>query len=158
MVCGKEVKISDLVKYLGAWFDSMLTFKDHVTIKCKSAMWVLKQIKMIRNSLDRESTKTLECSLVISHLEYANGNLFGISELLLDHMQRVQNFAARIILRENKNFSSRQALYELHWLPIHAHIIYKMLSIVFNCLNDANTPVYLRTLLVHNNCVKKKGL
>ena len=93
---------------------------------------------MIRNLLDRESTEILVCNLVISHLEYANGNLFGISEHLLDLMQRVQNFAARVVLRENKNFSSRQSLYELHWLPICACIIYKMLSIVFKCLNDAN--------------------
>ena len=113
MLCGKEVKISYLMRYLGAWFYSMLTFKDHVIIKCKSAMWNLKQIRMIRNLLDRESTKILVCSLVISHLDYANGSLFGISEHLLDHMQRVQNFAARVVLRENKNFSSRQALYEL---------------------------------------------
>ena len=42
MVCGKEVEISDLVRYIGVWFDSMLTFKDHVTIKYKSAMWNLK--------------------------------------------------------------------------------------------------------------------
>ena len=46
------------------------------------------------------------CGLVISYLDYANGNLFGISEQLLDHMQRVQNLAARLVLRENKNFSS----------------------------------------------------
>ena len=42
MVCGKEVKISDLVRYPGVWFDSMLTFKDYITIKCKSVMWNLK--------------------------------------------------------------------------------------------------------------------
>ena len=113
---------------------------------------------MIRNIFDRQSTEILVCSLVISHLDYANENLFGISEHLLDYMQRKQNFAARVVLRDYNNFSSKQALYELHWLPICAHIIYKILSIVFKCLNDANAPVYLRSLLGHNNCDKKKIL
>ena len=36
------------------------------------------------------------CSLVISHLDYANGNLFGISENLLDHMQRVQKLCSKV--------------------------------------------------------------
>ena len=113
---------------------------------------------MIRNIFDRESIEILVYSLVISHLDYANGNLFGISEHLLDHMQRVQNFAAMVVLREKKNFRSRQALYELHWLPIPVCLIYKILSIVFKCLNDANAPVYLRSLPVYNNFAKKKGL
>ena len=41
-VCRKKVKISDLVRYLGAWFASMLIFKDHLTMKYKSAMLNLK--------------------------------------------------------------------------------------------------------------------
>ena len=76
----EKKKISDLVRYLGTLFDNMLTFKDCITIKCKSVMWNLKQITMIRNLLDRESIKILVCCLIISHLDYANGNLFGISE------------------------------------------------------------------------------
>ena len=105
MVCGKDVKISNLVRYLGVWFNNMLTFKGHVTNKCKSAMWNLKQIRMIRNLLERESTEIPVCSLAISHPDYVNGNLFSISEYLLDCMQRVQSLAARVVLRENKNFS-----------------------------------------------------
>ena len=48
-----------------------------------------------------------------------------------------------------------RALYEQHWLPICGHIKLKTLLMVYKCLIDANTPVYLCDLLVHNN---RKGM
>ena len=50
----------------------------------------------------RESGEILTCSLVLSHLDYANGDLFGMHEYLLKRMQRVQNWAAKIVLNVQK--------------------------------------------------------
>ena len=47
------------------------------------------------------------------------------------------------------------ALYELHWLPICGCIELKTLLMVYKCLTDTNTPMYLHDLLVHNN---RKGM
>ena len=53
---------------------------------------------MIHPMLDKESCEVLVCSLVLSHLDYATGNLYGIADYLLKRMQRIQNYVARVIL------------------------------------------------------------
>ena len=42
-----------------------------------------------------------------------------------------------------------RALYELHWLPICSCIEFKILLMVYKCLTDTKTPVYLHDVLVH---------
>ena len=37
-VVSEEIARSHLLKYLSAWLDQHLSFKDHVTNKCKTAM------------------------------------------------------------------------------------------------------------------------
>ena len=90
------------------------------------------------------------CSLVLSHPNYSNGILAAAADLVINKLQRVQNFTAQVTLNQNKNYSSIKALFELHWLPIRACIDFKILLIAHKCLNDSNSPSYLQNLLVHN--------
>ena len=120
--CGTRVPKGDVVRYLGTWFDKMLNLNHHVQQKCKLAMWNLKGIQSIRNVLERESCMILICSLVLSHLDYVNCCLFGISEYLITKMQCIQNYVAWVVLMKNKTFTSNVALCELHLLPIKAQI------------------------------------
>ena len=69
---------------------------------CKSASWNLKRIRLILLMLDKEFCVVPVCSLVLSHLEYANGNLYGVANYLLKGMQRIQNYDARVILQIDK--------------------------------------------------------
>ena len=82
-VCGQVMETSKVIQYLGGWFDESLHMNTHVNKKCQTASWNLKLIRMIRSQLDRESCEILTCSLVLSHLDYANGNLFGVHEYML---------------------------------------------------------------------------
>ena len=152
-ICDQVVERSKVVWYLGGCFDESLHMNTHVNKKCQAASWNLKWIRMIRSQLDRESCEILTCSLVLSHLDYANANLFGIHEYLLKRMQRVQNWVAKIVLNVQKQCNSLKCLHELHWLPIVARIEYKILTIVHKCLNDNKAPVYLKNLLIHNNWI-----
>ena len=67
----------------------------------------------------------------------------------------IQNFAAKVVLDEPRQYNSMKTLYKLHWLPIHSHIEFKTLLLVYKCLRYTNTPVYLHNLLVHNS---RKGM
>ena len=54
------------------------------------------------DSLDQglqHATELLIHSLVISRLDYGNGLLYGVSDKLLDKLQRVQNAAARVVVK-----------------------------------------------------------
>ena len=61
-------------------------------------------------------------------------------------LQRVQNRAAKLVLREGKFASAKDCLKSLHWLPINQRIKHKVLSLVFKSLSG-DAPQYLKNLL-----------
>ena len=51
------------------------------------------------------STATLVSAFVLSRIDYCNSLLFGSTHDVTSHLQRTQNFAARVILRLPKSSS-----------------------------------------------------
>ena len=140
------VNRSQTVKYLGAWLDRELTLKTRVKKKCASAMLNLQRIKNIWKFLDRDSCTKLAVCLCLSHLDYSNSILYGLPKSVIQQMQNIQNYAAKLVLGRSKYSSNKEALAELHWLPIKTRIKFKILVLVFKCLREA--PEYLMNLLV----------
>jgi len=103
-------------------------------------------MKNIRKYLTQEAIKNLVLSLAISYLDYCNAILFGISESELQKLQRIPNMCAKLVLQRGKYDSSKDSLFELHWLPIKAGINLKRLCTMYNCL-IGNALVYLTELL-----------
>ena len=140
------VKKSCDIKYLGVWLDDTLSFRTHITKKCRTAMLNLQRLKLIRSSLTVDVCKTLVQGLVISHLDYANAVLVGLPRYELNKLQRVQNIAAKLVLKKRKYDSATECRRELHWLPISARIDFKIILLVFKCLNNM-APSYLQSLI-----------
>ena len=46
-VNGTMVQISKMIKYLGTYLDNGLSFKHHISTKCRLAMWNLQQLKLL---------------------------------------------------------------------------------------------------------------
>ena len=145
-VNGVPIKISDGLKYLGVWLDSSLTMKKHIDAKIKTAAGNIRRIGNIRHFIDLDTAKLLASSLVLSHLDYANSILCGLPSSTIARLQRVQNWAAKMVLRRGKYDSSTDALKTLHWLPIAYRIDYKVLCLVFRCL-EGTAPKYLADML-----------
>ena len=61
-------------------------------------------------------------------------------------LQRVQNSAARLIARKRKFDHISDTLNELHWLSVENRIIYKILLLIYKCLNGLS-PIYLTELI-----------
>ena len=117
-VHGDSIEHSDVIKLLGAHIDKHLSFKHHIGVKCKTAMYNLLRIKHIRRYLTQEAAQILISSLVMSHLDYANSLLYGLPHCDIDEFQCVQNCAAKLVLNRSKYDSRTQAFIDLHWLPI----------------------------------------
>ena len=106
----------------------------------------MRRISSIRHLLTTEATATLVSALVLSRLDYCNSLLYGCPQHLLNKLQKVQNAAARLILRIPKTEHTSPHLASLHWLPIFSRIQYKISTICYNCPNST-APDYLTDLL-----------
>ena len=141
------VKTNVLARDLGVKLDSNLTLSNHVSDVCKSAFFALHKIGKIRPFLNSKSTEKLVHAHVMSRLDYCNGILMGLPDNQIQKLQRVQNAAARLITGTKKRDHISPILRQLHWLPIRYRIQFKILSLVFLCMNDL-APSYLQELLV----------
>ena len=94
-----------------------------------------------------ETTKTLVHAFVTSKVDYCNSLLYGIPKYLLQRLQWVLNYAARIVFKSNKYDHIMPLLRELQWLPIQQRIEFKILLITFKALNK-QAPTYLTDLLI----------
>ena len=143
---GTGVKRENIIRYLGAWLDSILSFKHHVKTKCKSAMFNLVCIKRLRPSLTVEVANILVMGLVLSHLDYATSILFGVLDIMMKQLQCVQNMAPKVALQVDKYASPRECMKNLHWLPISKRTEHKILTVVYKCTRGL-APKYLQDLI-----------
>ena len=140
------IQWSNLVKYLGGYLDSCLTFEEHVKQKCKTAMLNFIKIKAIRPSLTASACHTLVLMLCISHLDYANALLYGMTKKLKSIYQRIQNMCTKLVLNKKKYDSTKKFLQDLHWLPIKQRIQHKILLLTHKTLSG-QAPKYIQELI-----------
>lgn len=131
---------------LGVWIDSNLHFNTHITKTCNLAFYSIYNIRRIRKYLTLEATKTLIQALVIGRLDYCNGLLYGLPQVQINKLQRVQNTAARLVSNTSRFSHISPVLYQLHWLPVKYRIMFKIILITFKAL-EGNAPFYISSLL-----------
>ena len=131
---------------LGILFDNQLTLTDHINGICRAASFGLHKIGSIRRYLDQSATERLIHAFVMSRIDNCNGLLYGLSDLLLGRLQRIQNSAARLVTRTRSHESISPILHTLHWLPVKDRLIFKLLIIAYNCQHQL-APHYLQQLL-----------
>ena len=131
---------------LGSVFDTGMSMSAFVTKKCQSCMYNLRMINRNRKYLSTECRKTLINALVTSRLDYGNSLLYNITDTSIYRLQKIQNFAARIISDTAKHEHITPVLKDLHWLPVTLRINFKILCLTFECYNGRSTE-YLRSLI-----------
>jgi hypothetical protein len=89
-----------------------------------------------------EACKSVIQAMVISHLDYANALFPGIPETDLIKLRRIQHRAAKTILGRHRRSSSKEALRELHWLPVDYRADHKTAVMIFKALHGI-APSYL---------------
>ncbi|PIK45308.1 hypothetical protein BSL78_17845 [Apostichopus japonicus] len=113
---------------------------------CKSASFGLWKIGRIRRLLNRTLTERLVHAFTTSRLDYCNALLNGLSKTALHPLQTIQNAAARMITRSRRHEHITSILYDLHWLPIHQRITFRILITAFKCIHGM-APSYLSKLI-----------
>ena len=119
---------------------------DRVSQICTTVTFHLRNISRIRRYITQPACNNAIRSLVLSRLDYCNGLLSTIPVNQLDRIQRLQNWAARLIYQVSRFHSPKPLLDSLHWLPVRHRIVFKLLLLVFKSLNK-QAPQYLRDCL-----------
>jgi hypothetical protein len=143
---GQMIKPTKSVRNLGVIFDAEMDMKQHISTVCKNAYFQLRKISQIRKFLTEDATKTLVQSAVMSRLDYGNALLIGLPKTQLNRLQRVQNAAARLVKKIPKSSHITPVMQNLHWLPIHSRVQFKVLLNVFKGIHG-QSPAYLMDLL-----------
>ena len=137
---------SDSIRNLGAFFDVNMTMSTHIDNVCRNVIFHLRNISRIRKFIDQTTCHHAVRSLILSRLDYCNGLLSSIPKSYVNRLQRLQNWAARLVFEVSKSDSPQPLLNSLHWLPVHKRITFKLLLYVYKSLNN-QAPAYLSECL-----------
>ena len=119
----------------------------HVKHLCCILFCQLRRLGKIHPFFSTDAANKPAVCFVLTRLDYCNSLLAGLPDNRLNKLQRIQNHAARIVLRKPRHVSATSLLRTLHWLPVKARIQYKIACLCFQCLSHNTMPPYLSDLL-----------
>ena len=134
------------VKNLGFTLDCHLTMNAHVSNIARTCYFELRRLASIRRFLASTAIATLVSAFVLSRIDYCISLLFGSTHDVTSHLQRIQNYAARVILRLPKSSSITTHLKSLHWLPVNVRSTYKIACLCYHC-HSSTAPSYVADML-----------
>ena len=146
---GVKTNPAKSVRNLGVIFDNNFTFRSHISVVCSSCFYHMQDLRRIHRHLDMDSAKLLATALVSSRLAYCNSLLYGIADIDLTRLQRVQNQLARLVTKSPPFTRSILLLHSLHWLPVRFRIRFKINLLTYKTLREKQ-PVYLHSMLAES--------
>ena len=147
---GTCIRFSNTATNLGVKLDKFLTFEPYVYSTVALCYKQLKDISSIRHLIGTKHTEMLVHSVISSRLDYCNSLLYGLNKSVMEKLQKVQNAAARVVLKLRKRDPIRQEMAKLHWLRVSERIVFKIIVLTFKCINDM-APVELKSLITFRN-------
>ena len=148
-MCNAQIPFKQSVKNLCFSLDCHLTMNAHVSNVDRTCYFELRRLASIRRFLTSTATVKLVSAFVLSRIDYCNSLLFGSTHDVTSHLQRKQNYAARVILRLPKSSSITIHLKSLHWLPVKVRSTYKIACLCYHC-HSSTAPSYV-TGMLHRN-------
>ena len=146
-----QIPFKQSVKNLGFTLDCHLTMNAHVSNIARTCYFELRRLASICRFLTSTATATLVSAFVLSRIDYCNSLLFGSTHDVTSHLQRIQNYAARVILRLPMSSSITIHLKSLHWLPVKVRSTYKIACLCYHC-HSSTAPSYVTDMLHKSHC------
>ena len=102
---------------------------------CEVTYYNIGCVSRKRHFLDTKITESLIHAYVTSRIDNVNGLLFGITIQLQTKIPKVQNAAARVVMRTKRHEHITPVLMQLHWLPVTYRIQFKVLLMTFRAIH-----------------------
>ena len=141
-----QIPFKQSVKNLGFTLDCHLTMNAHVSNIARTCYFELRRLASLRRFLTSTATATLVSAFVLSRIDYCNSLLFDSTNDVTSHLQRIQNYAARVIFRLPMSSSITIHLKSLHWLPVKVRSTYKIACLCHHC-HRSTAPSYVTDML-----------
>ena len=90
--------------------------------------------------------KTLAASYILSRLDYCNALFKNMPNFQFEKLQKLQNFAAKVVRKKSLDDHVTPCLIDLHWLPVKFRVDFKIAVLTFKSLNGL-APSYLKDLV-----------
>ena len=118
---------------MGFTFDCHLAMNAHFSNIARTCYFELCRLASIRTFLTSTATATHATAFALSRIVYCSSLLFGSTHDVTSHLQPIQNYAARVILRLPKSSSMNTHILSLHWLPVKARSTHKIACLYHRC-------------------------
>ena len=141
-----QIPFKQSVKNLSFTLDCYLTMNAHVSNIARTCYFELRCLASICRFLTSTATATLVSAFVLSRIDYCKSLLFGSTHDVTSHLQRIQNYAARVILHFPKSSSITIHLRSLHWLPVKVRSTYKIACLCYHC-HSSTAPSCVTNML-----------
>ena len=141
-----QIPFKQSVKNLGFTLDCHLTMNAHVSNIARTCYFELRRLASISIFLTSTANATLVSALALSRIDYCNSLLFGSTYDVTSNLQRIQNYAARVILCLPMSSSMTTHLKSLHWLPVKERSTYKIACLCYHC-HSSTAPSYVTDML-----------
>ena len=133
-------------KSLGTWLDNHLTPQENINKTYRTAYLHIHNIRHIRKYLTKDVTEKLVHAFVIGRIDYCNSILYGLPEVHVKKLQRVQNSAVRLITYTPLTYHITPVLKTFQWLPVKYRVLFKIAILTFKS-TYGQSPEYLKELI-----------
>ena len=142
-----QIPFKQSVKNLDLTLDCHLNMNAHVSNIARTCYFGLRRLAFIRRFLTSTATATLVYCSAVSRIDYCNSMLFYSTHGdVTSHLQRIQNYAAQVILQLPKLHNITTHLKSLYWLPVEERITCKIACLCYHCHSNT-APSYVTDML-----------
>ena len=142
----EDILFNERAKNLGVFLDKDLSMNFQISNLSKAIYLEIRRLKHISKFVSESCLKTLAASFILSRLDYCNALYKNLNKNQIYQIQKLQNFAAKVVLSKSIYEHVTPCLIELHWLPVSFRIDYKIAVLTFKCLHGL-APTYLSMLI-----------
>ena len=93
-----QISFKQSVKNLDFTLDCHLAMNAHISNIARTCYFELRRLASICRFLTSTAIATLVSAFVLSRIDYCNSLLFGSTHDVTSHLQRIQNYAVRLIM------------------------------------------------------------
>ena len=153
---GVHLTPNDHMNILGVTIDQTLSMEKQTAEVVRRCYGVLFTIQKLANTVPASTMKALVQTLVLPHVTYCLPAWAPPTCFLRQRVEKVLNFAARVVTKKRKYDHITEARQQLNWLSFDAIIQQRDCVLIHRLINQAEAPDNLRSLIEYRADVSER--